>query len=365
MDLVAIGLLSAGFAALLAGAELLVRGASRLAAAFGISPLVVGLTVVAFGTSSPELAVGLSSSWAGEADIAVGNVVGSNVFNVLVVLGLSAMAAPLVVAQQLVRWDVPIMIGVTLLVWVLALDASIARIEGALLAGGLFAYLWMAIRKGREESAQIAAEYRAELGGDGRRFGSAVGLQIVLVVVGLVMLVVGADWLVEGAVRFARAAGLSELVIGLTIIAAGTSMPEVATSVVASLRGHRDIAVGNVVGSNLFNLLGILGLTALFAPVPLDVAPQALAFDFPVMTAVAIACLPVFFVGNRIGRWEGAVFVGYYVAYTAYLLLDAWGHAARDAFAAAMTGFFLPLTALTIAVVVLRCVARRRRDVAC
>jgi len=361
VDVTAMGLLAAGFAVLLAGAELLVRGASRLAMALGISPLVVGLTVVAFGTSSPELAVGLNSAWAGQADIAVGNVIGSNIFNILFVLGLSAMVAPLVVAQQLVRWDVPIMIGVSALVWGLALDGAIGRIEGALLALGLAVYLWLAVRKGRQESAHVAAEYRAALGDDPRRVATAMALQVGLVVVGLGMLVLGADWLVDGGVRLARALGLSELIIGLTIIAVGTSLPEVATSVVASVRGHRDLAVGNAVGSNIFNLLGILGLTAAFSPKPLAVAPQALAFDIPVMTAVAVACLPVFFMGNRLDRWEGTVFFGYYIAYTTYLVLDAWQHTALNDFVSAMVGFVLPLTALTVGVMLFRYLHQQRQ----
>jgi cation:H+ antiporter len=361
MDLTTISLLVAGFVALLVGAELLVRGASQLAMAFGISPLVVGLTVVAFGTSSPELAVGLSSAWVGQADIAVGNVIGSNIFNILFVLGLSAMLTPLVVAQQLVRWDVPIMIGVSALVWILALDGAIGRIEGVLLASGLAVYLWLAIRKGRQESAHVAAEYRAALGDDRRRVAAAMALQLGLVVVGLGMLVLGADWLVDGGVRLARALGLSELIIGLTIIAIGTSLPEVATSVVASLRGHRDLAVGNAVGSNIFNLLGILGLTAALSPNALAVAPKALAFDIPVMTAVAIACLPFFFMGNRLDRWEGTVFFGYYIAYATYLVLDAWQHTALNDFAGAMVGFVIPLTALTLGVMMFRYLHRQRK----
>lgn len=360
MDATTIGLLTAGFVALLVGAELLVRGASELAMAFGISPLVVGLTVVAFGTSSPELAVGLSSAWAGQADIAVGNVVGSNIFNILFVLGVSALVTPLIVAQQLVRWDVPIMIGVSVLVWAMAWDGAIGRLEGGALAAGLALYLWVAIRKGRKESAHVAAEYRAALGDDGRRVATAMALQLALVVAGLGLLVLGADWLVDGGVRLARALGLSELIIGLTIIAIGTSLPEVATSVVASIRGHRDLAVGNAVGSNIFNLLGILGLTAALSPKALAVAPQALAFDIPVMTAVAIACLPVFFIGNRLDRWEGGVFFTYYLAYTAYLILDAWQHAALSDFVAGMVGFVLPLTVLTLAVMLYRHVQRLR-----
>ncbi len=179
-------------------------------------------------------------------------------------------------------------------------------------------------------------------------------VQVLLVAAGLGMLVLGADWLVEAAIAFARAFGVSELVIGLTIVAAGTSLPEVATSILAAVRGERDIAVGNVVGSNIFNLLGVLGVSALVAPTGLAMAPAVLSFDLPVMTAVAVACLPVFFTGNRIDRWEGLVFLAYYVAYTVYLVLQATEHDALATFSLAMGTVVMPLTVVTLALFVYR-----------
>ncbi|MDF2773712.1 MAG: Na+/Ca+ antiporter, CaCA family, partial [Geminicoccaceae bacterium] len=285
-----VALFVVGGVLLIGGAELLVRGASRVAIAAGISPLVVGLTVVAFGTSSPELAVTVGSAYAGQADVAVGNVVGSNIFNVLFVLGLSALVAPLVVAQRLVRLDVPIMIGASLMTVVLALDGRVGRLDGLALFAGVIAYTLFLIRQSRRETAAVREEYR-EAFGDGRKRASPL-IDVVLILIGLALLVLGAQWLVEAAVDMATALGVSELVIGLTIVAAGTSLPEVATSVLATLRGERDIAVGNVVGSNIFNLLAVLGLGSLVAPEGVPVSPGALAFDMPVMVAVAVAALP-------------------------------------------------------------------------
>ncbi len=340
-----------GLVALVAGAELLVRGASKLALSFGISPLVVGLTVVAFGTSAPELAVSVQSAWSGKVDIALGNVVGSNIFNVLFVLGISALITPLLVARQLIRQEVPIMIGVSLLLFALALDGGISRYDAALLFALMLIYTGFLILQSRRESRAQADESTLEAQPATAGWDAHWGVQVLLIVAGLALLVLGADWLVGAAIAFAKLFGLSELVIGLTIVAAGTSMPEVATSVVAAIRGQRDIAVGNVVGSSTFNILGVLGLSGLVAPVSLVVPPSLLSFDLLVMIAVAVACLPVFFTGNLIARWEGMVFLGYYVAYTAYLLLAAQSHDALSTFGLAMTTFVLPLTALTLIVV--------------
>ena len=353
-----IGLFVAGGVLLIGGAELLVRGASRLAFAAGISPLVVGLTVVAFGTSAPELAVTVESAVAGQADVALGNVVGSNILNVLLILGLSALIAPLVVAQQLVRLDVPLMIGASVLTLLLALDGRIGRLDGLLLFSGIVAYTVFAIRQSRREGPRVRAAYEEALEDQRRRAGSWP-VNLGLLAGGLVLLVLGAGWLVEAAVTTAAALGVSQLVVGLTIVAVGTSLPEVATSVLASFRGEREIAVGNVVGSNLFNILAVLGLGGLAAPQGIPVGPGALTFDIPVMIAVAVAALPIFFTGYTIARWEGAVFLGYYVAYTTYLVLDATAHAALPAMDLAMTWFVLPLTAITLLTLAARAFHRR------
>ncbi len=343
-----------GFLLLIGGAEMLVRGASRIAAAVGITPLVIGLTVVAFGTSSPELAVSLMSSFNGTSDIALGNVVGSNIFNVLLILGLSALITPLIVAQQLIRLDVPILIGVSLLTLVFSLDGMIKIWEGAILLLIGLAYTIFIIRLSRQEkNKEVLQEYREEFGEKDTPQASKTWLSILLVLAGLGLLVVGSRWLVDGAVVIARNLGVSDLVVGLTIIAAGTSLPEVATSLIASFRGERDIAVGNVVGSNMFNILFILSITAVVGG-GVPVQATALRFDIPVMVAVAVACLPIFFTGKRINRWEGLVFLAYYAAYTTFIVLASTGHPALTSFSNAMMWFVIPLTLLTLTVIVIR-----------
>ena len=255
------------------------------------------------------------------------------------------------------------MIGASLLVFGVALDGGIGRADGALLFGLLVAYMVFLIRQSRRESRATQDEYAQEFAAPSAgAWDSHWGAQLALIVGGLALLVLGANWLVDAAVSFARALGLSEMVIGLTIVAAGTSLPEVATSVVATLRGERDIAVGNVIGSNTFNLLGVLGLSSLVAPQALPVAPAMLSFDLPVMIGVALACLPIFFTGHLIARWEGALFLAYYAAYMAYLLLAAQRHDLLDTYAMAMATVVLPLTAVTLAVFAARHWRARRQD---
>ncbi len=358
MSALSMGLFGAGLVLLILGAELLVRGSSRLAASLGVSPLLVGLTVVGFGTSAPELAVSLGASLKGTADIALGNVVGSNIFNVLFILGSSALVAPLVVSQKLVRIDVPIMVGVFLAVFAMALDGVVSRPEGGLLFSGIVLYLVFCALLSRREQESVREEYERVFGAAGNSLAARRLRLSVLVLAGLALLVLGSRWLVDGAVSIASALGVGELVVGLTIVAAGTSLPEVATSVLASYRGERDIAVGNVVGSNLFNMLSVLGLTALFSPGGVAVSPAALRFDLPVMIAVGVACLPVFFTGSRISRWEGALFLVYYGAYTLYLYLAASRSDALPEYRFVMAVFVLPLTAVTLFVVFLRSLRR-------
>jgi cation:H+ antiporter len=305
------------------GAEMLVRGASRLTAMLGISPLVIGLTVVAFGTSAPEMAVSTASSLSGQSGIALGNVVGSNIFNILAILGLSALVTPLVVQQQLVRMDVPLLIAVSALTYLFALDGRIVRNEGIILFMGIIAYTGFLIRQSRRESSEIAEEYEQKYGENQPRRPASILFNACVILAGLGLLVLGSRWLVSGAVAIAAKLGVSELVIGLTIVATGTSLPELATSVVASIRGERDIAVGNVIGSNLFNLLAVLGMAGIVAPAGVVVTPATLRFDLPAMLVAAIACLPVFLTGRRISRNEGMLFLAGYIIYTASLISNA------------------------------------------
>jgi cation:H+ antiporter len=348
-------LFAVGLVALIGGAELLVRGAGRLALALGVSPLVIGLTVVAFGTSSPEIAVSVGATMKGQVDLAVGNVVGSNIFNVLFILGVSALITPLVVAQQLIRQEVPLMIGVSLLLFVFAHDGVVSRPEAGMLFAGMIAYTVFLVRQGRAEtSPDVKAEYDQEFSGRRQGGRGSTVVNVALVVVGLALLVIGSRWLVDGAVAFARHFGVSETVIGLTIVAAGTSLPEVASSVVAAVRGERDIAVGNVIGSNMFNILGCLGLAGLVGTSPLAIASSIIAFDLPMMLAVAVACLPIFLTGATVARWEGGLFLGYYLAYTAYVILAATRHDALPLFSGVMLGFVVPLTIVTLTLVAVR-----------
>lgn len=333
-----------GLTLLIVGAELLVRGSSRIAIALGLSPLVIGLTVVAFATSSPELAVSAASALGGQGDIALGNVVGSTIANILLILGLSALVVPLVVRSQLVRFDVPVMIGAAVLVLLLGLDGVIGTFDSVLLTAGVIVYVVHLLRSSRAESRDVVAEFDEEFG-DGP---PTLGRDTLGVVVGIAMLVVGSRLLLGASVTVAQRLGISELVIGLTLIAVGTSLPEIATSILAAVRGQRDIAVGNAVGSNVFNLLAVLGVSGIVAPGGIPVARGALDFDIPVMIAVTVACLPIFFTGHLIARWEGALFLAYYIAYTTYLLLDAAGHDAVAPFSTIMLWFVVPLTVVTL-----------------
>ncbi len=334
-----------GFVFLVAGAEFLVRGAARVALSIGITPLVVGLTVVAFGTSAPELAVSMVSTFTGEGDLALGNVIGSNIVNILVILGISALIVPLVVHQQLVRFDVPFMIAISFLLLILGLDGMVGRWDGLLLTALLVAYTVFLIVKSRKEGKQVTDEYEDEFGS---KEDNVWWKNLMWIILGMGGLVMGSKWLVDSAVDIATAYGVSELVIGLTIVAIGTSLPEVATSVVAALKGERDIAVGNAVGSNIFNILSVIGISSLISPGGVAVSKEALTFDMPVMIGVAVACLPIFFTKYCITRLNGAFFILYYGAYLTYLLMNAARHEHIEKYEYALIWFVLPITAVTL-----------------
>jgi cation:H+ antiporter len=338
-----------GFVGLIVGGELLVRGASRLAAAAGIPPLIVGLTVVAFGTSSPEIAVMAQAAFGGQSELIIGNVVGSNIANVLLILGLSALAAPLIASRRLIRLEVPLMILVSFVMLVVALDGRISRLEGGVLFAGFLTHLLFMLREQR--GAARAGQIEMKLSG---RNWKDWAPNVSLVIAGLALLVIGSNWLVDGAVALARALGVSEMILGLTVIAIGTSLPELATTIIAGLRGARDIAVGNIIGSNIFNILAGLGLTVLIASGGVQVSQAALHFDIPVMIASAVACLPIFYIGNSISRSEGGLFLGYYIAYLIYLILTATRHHAASQFRILMLWFVIPLTVVTLLIFVYR-----------
>ena len=317
-----------------------------MAGSWGVSPLMIGLTVVAFGTSAPELMVSVGGAYSGFSDIAVGNVVGSNIFNILLILGLSALLSPMALNRQMVRQEVPLMIGFSVLAMVFALNGSFGRLEGLVLTLLLVGYVGLTIYQGRREGARTEQEPQEPPKG----LAGTVWGQVVLVGIGLAGLGLGARWFVFGATDIARALGVSELIIALTVVSAGTSLPEVAASTLAALRGQRDLAVGNVVGSNIFNILCVLGVTSLVSPRPLVVAPEAMAFDFPVMLATAAVCLPIFFTGWIISRWEGGLLLGYYLAYTSYLVLRAMDHHYEEVFGNVLLYVVVPLTVLALVV---------------
>lgn len=313
-------LLVAGLVVLGVGGEALVRGAARLARVLGLTPLVIGVTVVAVGTSAPEMAVSLHAAFTGQEDVSVGNVVGSNLLNLLVVLGSAALLVPLVVAQRLIWWDIPIMIAATALVMLLGWDGELSRYDGIALLVLLVVYLVAAVMLSGNESAEVEAEYEEEFGGPVEPGGRAIAVQAGLILVGLALLVFGAEIFVDGAIGIARALGISELIISLTIVAVGTSLPELVTALVAAWKGENDIAVGNVVGSNIMNLLSILGVTAAVAGDGLTMPAPVLSFDLPFLLLASIACLPILWSGHRLSRAEGGLFLAAYVVYVAWLL---------------------------------------------
>ena len=351
-----------GVGCLVGGAELLVKGAATIASKLGIAPVIIGLTVVAFGTSAPELAVSVSAAFGGNADVAFGNVVGSNIGNILLILGASAVVGGLAVQQRLIRFDVPLLIVVSVLALVLSLDNSIGRIDGVILFTGIIAYVGWLVRGARGERSDVVDEYADSVETlEGAAVERPLWFNVMLVVAGLIVLVVGSQLLVSAATDIAEAAGISDLVIGLTVVAIGTSLPELATSILAALRGQRDIAVGNVIGSNMFNLMSVLGLTAIVSNDGIPVSDVSLRLDFPVMLAATIVLVPIVWNGFEIKRWEGVVLICFYVAYAAYLVLDASDSSAADVVGPA-TLIVAPLVGMTFAVTGFQGWRRHRRS---
>jgi cation:H+ antiporter len=306
--------IAGGLLLLYLGAESLVRGGASLALKLGIAPLVVGLTVVAFGTSAPEMVVSVSAGVSGKSEIALGNVVGSNICNIGLILGLSAMLRPMKVQQQLVRFDVPIMIGTSLALIALLIDGHLSRIDGVLLAAALGVYLWVLIAGARREQDVVSEAITETIEISTLPLPRA----ILSVIGGLALLILGGKLFVDGAVALAETMGISERVIGLTVVAVGTSLPELATSMVAAWKKESDLSIGNVVGSNIFNVLAILGITAAVRPVSGAGFDQ---LDFGVMLAFAILLLPLARTGFSLTRLEGALMLAGYVGYTSYLVI--------------------------------------------
>jgi len=315
-------ILTGGLALCIGGAEALVRGASRIASWLRISPLIVGFTIVAFGTSAPELAVSLRAAAAGETGIAIANLVGSNIANVWLILGVVALVVPLAVEQAIVRVHIPILLAVSAGSLVLLLDGALDLLDAALLLLAFIAYLAYL----RWEAVRYRMRLQVKQNGNGKSQTSSAGTRWVAVLLatsGLAGLLIGAQWTLRASIHLATALHVSNALIGLTIVAVGTSLPEMTTSVVAAIRGQREIAVGNIVGSCVFNTTCILGLSGLFPAARGPVDPSITHFALPLMLGSAATCLPVFFTGRRIARWEGAVFLAAYGAFLAYEVLSS------------------------------------------
>jgi cation:H+ antiporter len=314
-----VGWFLAGLGALVAGAEVMVRGATKIASRLGISPLIVGLTVVAIGTSMPEMAIGVVSASEGSGALAVGNIAGANVINLMFVLGLSALILPLAIEMRTQRFELPVMAGVAILLWVLAANGVLSRVDGIVLVTGAIVYtgavVWAARRETRDAAVEFDQTYPAATTGGGRPV-----VHMAMMLGGIAIIVVGAQWLVDAAVGLARAFNVSDALIGITVVAIGTTAPELVTTVVSTLRGDRDIAVGNLFGSSIYNVLLILGVTCLVPAHGLQLTPELVRVDIPVMVAATLVCIPIFVTGRRVGRFEGGAMVFAYLAFVVFLL---------------------------------------------
>ncbi len=312
-----------GIGTLVAGAEGLVRGGSRLAARLGVRPIVIGLTVVAIGTSMPELAIGIEAALHGSGSLAVGNIVGTNILNLLFILGLSALMKPLSMQMQILRFDLPVMTAAAGLLLVLALDGNLSRTDGVVMLITGIVYLISVVQQSRSESRKIKADFAEEYAIPPQGAIGSIWRDLAWLFGGMVVILVGADWLVDGAVSLARTLGVSDSLIGLTIVAVGTSAPELVTTVVSTLKQERDIAVGNLLGSSIYNILLILGVTCVVPGGGLQLDMQLVHVDLPIMVIVTLACVPVFISGREVSRVEGGLFVATYTAYFGYLVGSA------------------------------------------
>lgn len=334
-----------GLLALIGGAEILVRAVTKLAALLGISKLIIGLTVVAFGTSAPELAISIQAGVNGETDIMIGNIIGSNISNTLLILGLAALVIPIKVNISLIKSDTPIMIGATLLVFFFALNGFISFWECLALSFLLVIYLIYLARQGNPDLGTPIKKPE-------KKPSTILGYSLVTII-GFILLISGARWMIDSAIIFAELAGVSELVIGLTVVAIGTSLPEVVVVLVAALKKERDIAVGSIIGSNILNLLLVLGVSGLFIEGAIPVQSVLLQFDLLVLIAASVLCIPIFYTGFRIERWEGGILLFFYLSYLFFLYLSNTGHSWLEDFTNLMIYFVLPIIGLILFIVTL------------
>ena len=313
-----------GLAGLIVGAEFFLRAVDRFGLKWGVSPMVMGLTVVAFATGAPELAISLKAAMNDSADLVLGNIIGSNIANILLILGITGLITPLQIKLRIVRIDVPIVIAMSIVLYLLALDGVLSLTDGIVLLLGLLTYsvfTFLQIRKNKVDISELYGHEEVELATGTFFYVKNIGLLLA----GLALIGLGANWMVSSAVTIAQLLGMSELVVGLTIVSIGTSLPEVATSITAARKGNADIAVANVLGSNLYNIMLTLGLTIVVAPGVLEVSRNALMLDMPFMIAVAVGCIPIFLTGFDLDRKDASLFLFYYAAYLIYLILEATG----------------------------------------
>jgi len=317
-----------GLVGLIVGAELFLKAVDHFGLKWGVSPLIMGLTVVAFATGAPELAISVKAALSGSADLVLGNIIGSNIANILLILGITAVISPLNITRRVVKIDVPIVIAASAAVYFMALDGGLSALDGVILLGGLLAYSFFTFSQIKKSTGDGDVEevFQYEKSIDELEKGFYFYFKNVgLLLVGLGLIVLGSNWMVDSAVTIALILGLSELVIGLTIVSIGTSLPEIATSLSAARKGKADIAVANVMGSNLYNMLLTLGLTLVIAPGVLAVSDDAIKLDLPFMVAVSITCIPIFIAGFNLTRMDGSLFLFYYTTYMTYLVLSALG----------------------------------------
>lgn len=347
--LLAILLFFLGLVVLTVASEILVRGAARLAFTFGVSSLIIGLTVVSFATSSPEIVVSALSAYRGEADLAVGNIIGSNIFNLLFIVGFCALLQPIAIHKQLLRVDLPFMFISACVLYGFCWQGVVTPLNGLFLWGMLVGYcIWIVYHSKKQQDALTHEfEQRAEAVEIGKK-NHKIAKNVFYVFIGLVGLVFGANWTVEGAVKIARFLGVSELVIGLTIVSVGTSLPELATSLIAHMRGERDIAVGNAIGSTTFNLLAVMGTAAWMSSSGVPISETVLLVDYPIQLGVMLVCFPIFLSDLKVVRWEGMMFLLYYAMYIAYLILEASGSLYLETLKAAFVFGVIPLTLLIV-----------------
>ncbi|MAO64315.1 MAG: hypothetical protein CL666_04895 [Balneola sp.] len=338
-----------GLVMLIAGAELFLKSVDKFGLAWSVSPVVMGLTVVAFATGAPELAISLQAAAEGKPDLVLGNILGSNIANILLILGIAGLVKPLKITNRIIKIDVPVVIGASVLLFVLAMDGSLTPRDGFIILAALVVYslfVYRQIRKDRQVNRLKNEENPSKL--DEPVTAWFYTKYILILLIGLAFIVSGSRWMVDAAVEIAGVLGISELIIGLTIVSIGTSLPEVATSLSAVRHNDSDTAVANVMGSNLYNIFLTLGLTIVVAPGALSVSPDALKLDMPIMIAVALACLPLFWPGKQLGRIEAGGFLFYYIAYMAYLVLISIQHPLEQTMEWWMVWVIMPVTVVLI-----------------